>query len=227
MSDSFPIRRVSISECTGESDLFGVRVHKNCRLKTAKVELKAYSKMGSDEVAIGAATGVSGGAAFTIPSLFLTAFKDQPNPFSRLIDPKLMDSEQVDGEDCYVISGSSSVSKNETYWISKTSHLIKKYSRSLERPEGPMKMPDLTDQQLDQVIKSMGQDVTDANRQKMRQMMKNAQESVQNVKLKGTSTESQTKIDSADLKDDDFTFKPPADATLKDSLFGAALNAQK
>src|SRR5208282_1359711 len=42
ISDSIPVRwTVIIRECTGESDLFGVRVHKNRRLKTAKVELNS------------------------------------------------------------------------------------------------------------------------------------------------------------------------------------------
>ena len=45
ISDSFPIRRIArTSECTEESDLFGVRVHKCCRVKTAKVELRGYLK---------------------------------------------------------------------------------------------------------------------------------------------------------------------------------------
>src|SRR5271156_1439346 len=44
-SDSIPVRwTVIIRECTGESDLFGVRVHKNRRLKTAKVELSGCFK---------------------------------------------------------------------------------------------------------------------------------------------------------------------------------------
>src|ERR1041385_3528253 len=60
---------------------------------------RAYSKMGSDEIALGAATGISGGAAFTIPSLFLSVFKEQRDPFARLVDPKLTGSEQIDGED--------------------------------------------------------------------------------------------------------------------------------
>ena len=45
-----------------------------------------YSKMTSDKIAISSATGISGGAAFTIPSLFLSAFKDQPALFFRLND---------------------------------------------------------------------------------------------------------------------------------------------
>src|SRR5208282_6827787 len=45
ISDSIPVRwTVIIRECTGESDLFGVRVHKNRRLKTAKVELRSCFK---------------------------------------------------------------------------------------------------------------------------------------------------------------------------------------
>ena len=38
--------------------------------------------------------------------------------------------------------------------------------------------------------------------------------------MKGTITEIQQHIESPDLKPDDFIFKPPAGATLKDSLFG-------
>jgi len=69
--------------------------------------MNAYSKMSSDELALGGATGISGGAAFTIPSLFLSAFKEQPAPFSRLRDPKIEKTERVGKEDCYVISGPS------------------------------------------------------------------------------------------------------------------------
>ncbi len=86
--------------------------------------MNAYSKMGSDELALGGATGISGGAAFTIPSLFLSVFKEQLDPFSRLKDPQIEKTEKVGKEDCYVISGSSSISKKETFWVSKTSYLI-------------------------------------------------------------------------------------------------------
>src|ERR1035438_2609155 len=65
---------------------------------------KAYSKMGSDELALASATGISGGAAFTIPSLF---FKGRPAPFSRLKDLKMEKSEQVGEEDCYVVDRKS------------------------------------------------------------------------------------------------------------------------
>jgi hypothetical protein len=188
--------------------------------------LKAYSKMSNDEIALGGATGISSGAAFTVPSFFLPLFKNRPDPFSRLINPQIEGSEQLDGDDCYVVSSSSAISKKETFWISKANHIIRKYSRSLEAPAGGIKVPQMTDKELDDAIKAMGQEVTDARRQEMRDSMKKAQESVNGVKLSGSSTEVQMKISSPDLKDGDFAFQLPADAKLKDSLFEGAMGAK-
>ena len=39
--------------------------------------MHAYSKIGSDQMALASATGVSGGIAYTMPSLFLAGFKGQ------------------------------------------------------------------------------------------------------------------------------------------------------
>jgi len=188
--------------------------------------LKAYSKISNDQIALGAATGISGGAAITIPSLFLPVFKDRPDPFSRLIDPQIESSELLDGDDCYVIGSSSAISKKETFWISKAAHLIRKYSRSLEAPAGGIKVPQMTDQELDDAIKAMGQQVTDARRQEMRDSMKKAQETVNAAKLRGVSTEVQTKTSSPELKDSDFAFTVPADAHLEGSLFDAGMGAK-
>ena len=125
--------------------------------------LKAYQKITSDEtsltsddVALSSATGISGGAAFTIPSLFLPIFQGQPAPFSRLKKMKIEKTEKVGEEDCYVLSGPSDCSKKETFWISKTSYSIRKYRRSLEPPEGGMAIPEMTDEDLEKASKSMG-----------------------------------------------------------------------
>jgi len=187
--------------------------------------MQAYSKMSSDEMAMGTATGISGGAVLTIPSLFLSGLK-QLEPFSRLVDPKLEGNEQVEGEDCYVISGSSTISKKETFWISKETSMIRKYSRSLEAPEGGIKMPKMTDQQLNESIKAMGQEVTEESREAMRKMMKQAEDTMQTVKLKGTLTELQSKIATPKLIEGDFAFKVPVGTALKESLFGGMLNAK-
>ncbi|MBI1748175.1 MAG: DUF2092 domain-containing protein [Acidobacteria bacterium] len=90
----------------------------------------SYCKMNDDKTAIGSATGISVGAAFTIPSLFLSVFPDQSNQFSRLKKPEIKKIENIEGEDCYVISGNSDISKEETFWISKERKMIIKYVRS-------------------------------------------------------------------------------------------------
>ncbi len=187
----------------------------------------AYSKMVSDELALASATGISGGAAFTIPSLFLSVFKNQPDPFSRLKDPQIEKTEKVGKEDCYVISGSSSISKKETFWISKKSYLIKKYSRSLEPPEGGIAMPEMTDEQLEEAIKSMGQEVTEESKQKMREMMKRSRDVLKTTDMKGSSTELHAEITSPKMNTKDFQFAFPAGTVLKESLFGGVLGGSK
>ena len=190
--------------------------------------MSAYSRMGSDELALGGATGISGGAANTIPSYFLSVFGEQPAPFSRINAPRIEMTENVGEEECYVISGSSPFSKKEAIWVSKTSYLIKKYYRSLEPPEGGREVPpEMTDEQLEEAIKGMGQKVTEENRQKMKEMMKTATGVLKMDQLKGSSTELHANISTPDATRKDFQFTPPGDSVLKDSLFGGGLRDNK
>ena len=189
--------------------------------------MNAYSKMGSDELALGSATGISGGAAYTIPSLFLSVFKGQPDPFSRIKDPQIEKTEKVGKEDCYVISGSSSISKKETFWVSKTSYMIKKYGRSLEPPEGGVAMPEMTDERLEEAIKGMGQEVTEESKQKMRAMMKGSKDVLKTAHMKGSSTELHAEISSPRMNTTDFQFALPAGTVLKESLLGGGLGGSK
>ena len=186
--------------------------------------MNAYSEMGSDELALGGATGISGGAAFTIPSLFLSVFKEQPTLFSRLIDPQIETTEKVGDQDCYVISGSSSISKKEAYWVSKKNYLIKKYYRSLEPPEGGVAIPKMTDEQLEQAIKSMGQEVTEESKKNMMEMMERSRTMFKSMKMKGSSTELHANVSSPELNKNDFKFDLPEGAVLKESLFGGVLD---
>ncbi len=189
--------------------------------------MNAYSKMISDAIALSSATGISGGAAFTIPSLFLSVFEEQPAPFSRLKDPKIEKTEKVGGEDCYVLSGPSAISKKETFWISKTSYLIRKYYRSLEPPEGGTVIPEMTDEQLEEAIKSMGREVTEESKKIMKEMMERSRTMLKTVKMKGSSTELHANVSSPELNRSDFKFALPEGTVLKDSLFGGMFGGNK
>lgn len=183
--------------------------------------MKAYSKMSSDELALASATGVSGGAAFTIPWFFLRG----DTPFSGLRDPVIEKTEQVEGEECYVISGTAA--RKETFWISKSSHLILKYSHSLDTNGEDLVPPDITDVQLDEALKGMGQQPTEETRKSMREMMNGSQALIKNMKITGSSTETHTNISSPPLSHMDFQFAPPKDAVMKESLFDSLMSGAK
>ena len=50
--------------------------------------MNAYSKMGSDEMALASATGISGGAANTIPSLFLLGVQGETGSVLKVKRPQ-------------------------------------------------------------------------------------------------------------------------------------------
>ena len=181
--------------------------------------MKAYSKMTSDEIALGAATGISGGAAFTIPWLFFSVLGPKHGAILQLADPKIEKIEKLDGEECYVVSGSSPISRKETFWISTRRLLILQFSRSLEPPAGRPAQQDLTDKELDEAIKGLGQEPTPEARATMKEILKQGQETLKNAKIKGTSCEHHLKISSPQLSQADFQFKVPEGTALEDSLF--------
>jgi len=189
--------------------------------------MNAYSQMASDEIALGGATGISGGAAHTIPSLFLPTFKAQTAPFSRLKNVQIEKSETLDGEDCYVISGSSTVSKKETFWVSKSSHLIRQYSRSLEPPKGGALIPEMTDKQIEESIKALGQKVTEKRKAEMKQMMERMRTQMKTMNLKGLSMETHSNIASPNLADADFQYSPPEGAVLTENMLGGAFGGKR
>lgn len=189
--------------------------------------MNAYSKMSSDEFSLSSATGISGGAAFTIPSLFLSTFKEQQAPFSRLIDPKIEKAERVGKEDCYVVSGASTISKKETFWISKKNYLIRKYYRFLEPSSGGRQIPEITDKQLEEAVKDMGQEVTEENKKNMREMMERSQKMLTTVNITGSSTELHANISSPKMTKSDFKYALPDGTVLKDSLFGGMFGGSK
>ncbi len=84
-------------------------------------------------------------------------------------------------------------------------------------------MPVMTDEQLEEAIKSMGQKVTEESKQKMKEMMKKSNDVINSASLKGSSTELHAEISTPDAIAKDFQFTPPKDSVLKDSLFGNVL----
>lgn len=178
---------------------------------------KEYSKMTSDGMALAAATGISSGAANTIPSMFFPESRGS-SVLSQLTELAFVKMEALEGEECYVISGKSKVFPAYTLWISKERSLLIRAEHSMDLPAGADAVPDLTDEQLDAGIKASGGKPTDATRKQLRATMKRAAARVQG--MKGTSTETHSNIQiNAKLEKEAFAFPLPEGAILKDSPF--------
>ncbi len=158
--------------------------------------------------------GIISLAALTIPSLFLSVFKESP-PFSDLKAPKIEKTEKVGEEDCYLISGESTTSKKEVFWISKSRYLILKYYCSFEPPEGCAEM---SDKELE---------VNDENKKKMREILNSSNDFQKKNQLKGSSTELHAEILFPEIKTKDFQFALPKSTTFKKSLFDVVLGKSK
>lgn len=182
--------------------------------------LNAYCPMENDLLALSAATGVSGGAANTIPTLFLAPDSGGRSQFSMMTAPVLTGSEKIGDDDCYVISSPSLISKSETVWISKTSFLMRQCRRSLEPPEGGRTMPDMNDEDLEEGIRAAGQEVTEESKKTFKEMLT----SMALMNFKGSMTETHTVISSGELQADDLAYAPPEDAAKKES-FGDMMSA--
>ena len=88
-------------------------------------------------------------------------------------------------------------------------------------------MPEMTDEQLEEAIKSMGQEVTEESKQKMRAMMQSSKDVLNTAQMKGSSTELHAKISSPKMNTKDFQFALPAGTVLKESLFGGILGGRQ
>ncbi len=182
--------------------------------------MNAYYKSDTDVAALSTAAGASGGATFTIPPLFLRAFRERSAPFSRLQDSQIERIEEVAGEECYVLSGPSVISKRETYWISTADYMIRKYERSLELPEGGILRPGSSDARIEETLKSMGQEVTDENKEMIRELISRSGSIFGAGQQKGSVIEYHATVSSPELERADFRFDLPEGAVLKDSPFG-------
>ena len=125
----------------------------------------SYAKMGERRDGVGRRNGNLGRCRLHHPLRCFCLVFTKPAELSRLNDPQIEKSEVVEEDDCYVIAGSSAMSTKEMFWISKESHLIRKYERSLEGAS----IPEFTDEQIEEGVKSLGQEVSEETKKKMRQ----------------------------------------------------------
>lgn len=145
-----------------------------------KTEIAKPEKLESRELALASATGVSSGAAHTIPGIFygeyapivLRAF-GQTDPAVAVREP----DEKVGGIPCHVLSIHSATAPNEKVklWIGRADHLLHQTERVVENPSGAMRqIPEMSDADIKQALEQANQPATPAAIAEFRKMMKSA-----------------------------------------------------
>lgn len=170
-----------------------------------------YSRIQGRDMALASATGISGGAAHTVPTLFYTNETAAiPSSLKSLQSAARWQDEAVDAEECYVVEGWMGGMAQMRFWITKKDHFIKQRRQILG---GDMKPPAVTDDELRESLKAMGQETTPEQLAMMRKMMESA--TAMAAKMKGTITETHSGIQvNQPLQSADLAFKRPSTAKL-------------
>ena len=150
--------------------------------------------------ALSMATGISGGAASTIPAIFF----GMSNGKLKLKDAAFAQDADIEGDACYVIT-KKTAPIGVTLWISKKSKLLRQIRNDFS---GPMKMPEMTDEEVRKAVEAMGQKPTSEAIQRMKAQMATAR-SMMSSGITGFTIEIHRQIVvNASLSKADFTPRP-------------------
>jgi hypothetical protein len=128
------------------------------------------------QTALAMATGVSSGAANTIPSIFFDLSSNSIAAASK--HAMLAGEASIEGDNCYVVK-THIANGDRTFWISKTSKLIRQQMTVSASTNANL---ELTESDARNVLESMGQKVTDEAVRALRKQMASAQELMKSVK---------------------------------------------
>jgi hypothetical protein len=183
--------------CSGEGDFLSIAATK-------------YTKMESRALALASATGISGGAAGTVPAIF---FKDPSSPLNLFKQAARGEDETVDGEDCYVLQGDARGAK-VILWVTKDKFLIKQKQTVLG---GKSTMPDVSDAAMEEGFDKLGK-LTPEQKAQAKAAVKNMKPMLS--QMKGSVTETYRNLEiNKPVKKADFNYDLPAGAVLSKSLF--------
>ena len=169
-----------------------------------------YTKMESRETALASATGISGGVAGTLPSVF---FQDQSSALNFFKKGKRSKDETVGGEDCYVLNGDA-MGMKVILWVAKGTFLIKQKQTVFG---GKSTMPEVNEAQMEEGFKKVG-NLTPEQKAQAKAAMKSMKPMLS--QMKGTMTETYRNIEiNLPVKKEEFNYELPAGAVLSKSLF--------
>ncbi|MCZ6689661.1 MAG: DUF2092 domain-containing protein [Planctomycetota bacterium] len=161
----------------------------------------AYAKAEDDGMAFS-------GIHYEVPPLFFPdldlGFPDLP----RMKDARIVRTEVVAGEECYVITGATEPRGGLTFWISKSRHFI------VQRSEDIANLKVDFDLAL-RYHEAMKGRVPDELWEFNKKATEEAKKFFETHEIGGLSTETHTRTSTPDLSEEDFRFALPKDAALE------------
>jgi len=137
------------------------------------------------QMALGSATGVSGRAVNNIPFLF---FGFSSNLLGVLQQLTLLPSETVEGDDCYVLSGTVNSGLPLTYLISRKDYLVRRIRQNIGGDSMAGNNENLTDASLKEGLEVIGEDASEESVSKMKMQMEAAAKAMKHMKVTMTET---------------------------------------
>ena len=167
----------------------------------------------SDHMALAAATGVSGGAAHTIPGVFFT-IEDMPSTLGMLNGFAYEGAEEVDGTPCHKISARSMISEQHTLWIEQDRPILRKLQYEL----GSTSKEAINEEMIEEMLAELEMEATEETRDMVRGMLEMQREMMGDIS--GHLGEEYIVVEiNPELSDADFTFEVPEGATEHASLW--------
>ena len=160
-------------------------------------------KQQDEMMAFAKATGVSGGAAATLPALF---YQDMKWGQTSMPDSgQFKGEETIGGVKCRIVESPVRPGLIQRFWIDGE-NLIRRKQDLIDM--GAMELPEMTPQKIDETLKKMGKEPNEQNRAQLKAMMDKAREQqkvLQANPVKSTLTQDYTKIEvNAELNPADF-----------------------
>jgi hypothetical protein len=182
-----------------------------------------YSRALSDEVALTTAQGVSGGLTADVWAIF----SEGGGLLADLRAPTLAGTEDVDGEPCWKITGSSRTFERMSLWIATKRLVLRKVEHSMalsQEGQAAMEAP-MDDAQLDQGLHAAGVEPTPERRAQMKAMAEFAKSAAKAMgRVDGLMTRVLHRVQVDDrLTADDFAFEVPAGTQLQSSTLAGVL----
>jgi hypothetical protein len=171
-----------------------------------------YARMTNQEMALASATGISGGVAHTIPSVFFPA--SSMNMLKVLAEPILHNEEKIDGEDCYTVAGKVN-GREITFWIGKDSFLIRQRRHTIG---GAMSHQEMSDENIKRALKGVNKEATPEAIAEMRKTMQKMM--AEAARQTGSTTEThQNIVINKPIAKEDFKYPVPEGLKLSSSPF--------